>query len=317
MNMDRLNKSAMRLALPEFDEKELLECIKKLVRLEKDWIPEGKGYSLYIRPTMIATHECIGISQPERVLLYVICSPVGPYFPSGFSAVKILAEDSFVRAWPNGTGEFKIGANYGPTILPQKLAMARGFQQILWLLGKEHEITEIGSMNCFIFLKSKTGELELVTPPLVNGTILPGVTRASILDLLRAEDQFKVSERSINMTEFLEAHSEGRIVEMFGSGTAAIVSPIKCINFHGIDYEIQLNPLEPEKQSGPLAERLFKTITQVQVKRVNDFSLLLFLFSTVKLSIHGVLNFNEIKDSVNTCKQVIQSLTLTLIIPHG
>lgn len=268
MNMDRLKKSALRLALPEFDKQELLECIKKLVRLEKDWVPEGKGYSLYIRPTIIATNECIGISQPDRALLYVICSPVGPYFQSsGFSAVKILAEDSFVRAWPGGTGEFKIGANYGPTILPQKLAMARDFQQILWLLGKEHEITEIGSMNCFILLKSKNSsdKLELVTPPLNDGTILPGVTRASILDLLRGEGQLKVSERSINMAEFLEAHSEGRIVEMFGSGTAAIVSPIKCINFHGIDYEIPLNPLDPAKQAGPLAERLFKTITQIQV----------------------------------------------------
>ena len=270
MNMDRLNKSAMRLALPEFNQNELLECIKRLVRLEKDWIPEGKGFSLYIRPTMIATNECIGISQPDRALLYVICSPVGPYFQSsGFSAVKLLAEDSFVRAWPGGTGEFKIGANYGPTILPQRLATARDCQQILWLLGPEHEITEIGSMNCFIVLKSKNpaDRLELVTPSLKNGTILPGVTRASILDLLRSEDQLKVSERSINMAEFVEAHSEGRIVEMFGSGTAAIVSPIKCLNYHGIDYEIPLNPHEPGKQAGPLAERLFKTITQIQVSK--------------------------------------------------
>ena len=267
MNMDRLNKSAARLALPEFNHEELLQCIKQLVRLEKDWIPEGRGYSLYIRPTMIATNECIGISQPDRALLYVICSPVGPYFQSsGFSAVKLLAEDSFVRAWPGGTGEYKIGANYGPTILPQRLAMARDCQQILWLLGPEHEITEIGSMNCFILLRDSRGNLELVTPPLDNGTILPGVTRASILELLRSEGQFKVSERSINMAELLEAHGQGRIVEMFGSGTAAIVSPIKCINYHGKDYEIPLNPQKPEKQAGPLAERLFQTITQIQVK---------------------------------------------------
>ena len=127
-----------------------------MVRLEADWIPLGTGYSLYIRPTLIATNECIAVSQPERALLYVICSPVGPYFQSsGFKPVRLLAEDSFVRAWPGGTGEFKIGANYGPTILPQKMAVARGFQQILWLFGSKNEITEVGSMNCFILLKNE------------------------------------------------------------------------------------------------------------------------------------------------------------------
>lgn len=123
-------------------------------------------------------------------------------------------------------------------------------------------------MNCFILLKEKgSAKLELVTPPLSNGTILPGVTRDSILKITRKWNEFKVSERSINMTEFLESHAENRIVEMFGAGTAAIVSPIKCLNFHGKDYEIPLNPMEPEKQAGPLAERLFKFITQIQVTR--------------------------------------------------
>jgi branched-chain amino acid aminotransferase len=211
----------------------------------------------------------------------VICSPVGPYFKSaGFSAIKILAEDSFVRAWPGGTGEFKIGANYGPTILPQKLAGSKGFQQILWLLGKDLEITEIGSMNCFILLKEheNSDKLELVTPPLTDGTILPGVTRDSILKMTRKWNEFKVSERSINMAEFLESHAQNRIVEMFGAGTAAIVSPIKCMNFHGKDYEIPLNPLEPEKQAGPLTERLFKLITQIQVNFHFQLYYLLFNF---------------------------------------
>lgn len=278
MNMDRLNKSAVRLSLPDFEKSELLECIKQLVRLESDWIPEGIGYSLYIRPTMIATNECIGISQPDRALLFVICGPVGPYYQStGFSAVKILAEDSFVRAWPGGTGEFKVGANYGPTIFPQKQALARGFQQILWLFGPEHEFTEIGSMNCFILLKDSSGALELVTPPLLNGLILPGVTRDSILKLTRSWNEFKVSERPIKMTEFLKAHSENRIVEMFGSGTAAIVSPIKCINFHGKDYEIPIGT-----GAGPLTQRLFKLITQIQVKRKGIEISFLFLFCLVR-----------------------------------
>lgn len=281
MNMERFNKSALRLSLPDFDKKELLNCIKELVKLESEWIPEGRGYSLYIRPTMIATNECIGISQPDKAILFVICSPVGPYFQStGFSGVKILAENSFVRAWPGGTGEFKIGSNYGPTIYPQKLALARGYQQILWLFGTDDEITEIGSMNCFILLKSEqTGEIELVTPPLETGLILPGVTRDSILKITKSWNEFKVSERKIKMSEFIEAHAQGRIIEMFGSGTAAIVNPIKCISFNGKDYEIPM-------LNDSLAQKLFNFITKIQVKIKVKF-VFLCIFSTEKLIMNG------------------------------
>ena len=216
---------------------------------------------------MIATNQCIGISVPDEALLFVICSPVGPYFRSGFSAVRLFAEEKHVRAWPGGTGAYKIGANYGPTIALQRDAVAANYQQILWLLGPENEITEVGSMNCFIVLKDKNGQVELLTPPLTDGTILPGVTRDSILQL---SSQIKgvdyVTERKITMKELLQAHSEGRILEMFGSGTAAIVSPIKCVHFQGRDYEI---PINEAKQTGPVAEHLFSLITAIQVKSRN------------------------------------------------
>lgn len=233
--------------------------------MESSWIPSQNGYSLYIRPAMIATNECIGISYPDRALLFVICSPVGPYFRSGFKAIRLLAENKYVRAWPGGTGAFKIGANYGPTILPQIQAAERNFQQILWLFGPKDDITEVGSMNCFIVIKNKDGTVELVTPPLADGTILPGVTRDSILSLTRNWINFSVSERRIEMSEFVEAHKEGRILEMFGSGTAAIVCPVSCLHYKGKDYEIPLNPDDPTKQTGPITERIFNSITEIQV----------------------------------------------------
>lgn len=269
--MNRFNKSAQRLSLPGIDESELLQCIKSLVRLESQWIPSGVGYSLYVRPVMIATNECIGISQPDRAALFVLCSPVGPYFKStaGFTPVRLLAEDSVVRAWPGGTGQYKIGANYGPTILPQRHAMARNFNQILWLFGPEARITEVGSMNCFILLKQGTKQ-ELVTPPLTDGTVLPGVTRDSILKLARTwAGDLIVSEREIRMEEFIDAHKNNRIIEAFGSGTAAIVAPISCINYRNVDYNIPLNPEDPSKQSGPLTERLFNHISKIQVKQID------------------------------------------------
>ena len=241
----------------------MLKCIQRLVKLDEAWIPSKRDYSLYIRPVMIATTESIGICPPDRALLFVLCSPVGPYFAGGFEAIKLLAEEQNVRAWPGGTGAFKLGANYASTIALQKAASARGFNQNLWLLGEDYQITEFGSMNCFIVLRGKDGKVELVTPPLTDGTILPGVTRDSILKLAtKVPEIATVSERKITMTELTQAHDEGRLLEMFGSGTAAIVSPIKCVHFKGRDYDI---PIDEAKQAGPVAQRLNQLITEIQV----------------------------------------------------
>eukprot|EP00002_Diphylleia_rotans_P037401 TRINITY_DN834_c0_g1_i1.p1 TRINITY_DN834_c0_g1~~TRINITY_DN834_c0_g1_i1.p1 ORF type:complete len:392 (+),score=106.34 TRINITY_DN834_c0_g1_i1:48-1223(+) len=266
-NMERMNKSADRLALPTFDKQEFLKCIKELLKVDKEWIPKGTGYSLYLRPTMIATMPVLGVSPTTQALLYVIASPVGPYYKTGFNPVSLLATTKYVRAWPGGTGFTKCGGNYAPGIKPQQEAAKSGYSQILWLYGEDHQVTEVGTMNMFVFWQRKDGKKELITAPLGDGTILEGVTRDSILNLARGWGEFEVTERTYTMSEVLSALNEGRLLEAFGAGTAAIVSPIKCINFEGKDYSI---PLGPEKDSkiGPIAKRCADTIMGIQYGKI-------------------------------------------------
>jgi branched-chain amino acid aminotransferase len=235
-NMARFNKSAARIALPTFEPQALIDLIARFVKLESRFIPEKRGYSLYLRPTMIGTQKTLGISPPGSALLYIIASPVGPYYPTGFKAVSLEATDYAVRAWPGGVGDKKLGANYAPCIVPQKEAMSRGFQQNLWLFGEDEYVTEVGTMNFFVAFKDKkTGQKELVTAPL-DGTILEGVTRDSVLSLAREKlvpEGWKVSERKFTMKEMDEAAQDGRLIEAFGAGTAAIVSPVRHISWKG------------------------------------------------------------------------------------
>jgi branched-chain amino acid aminotransferase len=154
-NMERFNKSAARIALPNFNSTALIELIAQLVKLDSRFIPEERGYSLYLRPTMIGTQKTLGVNPPGSALLFVIASPVGPYYPTGFKAVSLEATDYAVRAWPGGVGDKKLGANYAPCIVPQREAMSRGFQQNLWLFGEEEYATEVGTMNFFVAVKNK------------------------------------------------------------------------------------------------------------------------------------------------------------------
>jgi branched-chain amino acid aminotransferase len=263
LNMQRLERSAKRLVLPSFSGSELLKCIVELVKIDGHWIPQEPGYSLYLRPVLFATNPSVGIGPPEEAMLFVVASPVGPYFRSGFKAVNLVASDPnrHVRAWPGGTGNYKVGANYGPTVLPQIEAAAEGFQQILWLFGEEEELTEVGTMNCFVFWINEQGEKELATPPLSNGTILPGITRDSILELTRKWDEFKVRERKITMTDLLKAERDRRLLEMFGSGTACVVTPIKSIRYKDMDLKV---PIDAVLEAGPLSQRLFKALNDLQ-----------------------------------------------------
>eukprot|EP00542_Grammatophora_oceanica_P022296 CAMPEP_0194042572 /NCGR_PEP_ID=MMETSP0009_2-20130614/14332_1 /TAXON_ID=210454 /ORGANISM="Grammatophora oceanica, Strain CCMP 410" /LENGTH=395 /DNA_ID=CAMNT_0038686465 /DNA_START=216 /DNA_END=1400 /DNA_ORIENTATION=+ len=259
LNMKRLSNSMERLQLPghDFDSEQLIQCIAELVRLDQDWIPSGEGYSLYLRPTVIATHKFLGLAAPSSLLLYVITSPVGPYYKSGFSPVRLMADSSYIRAWPGGTGNAKVGGNYAPTMKPQAEAVTKGYDQVLWLFGENDEITEVGAMNIFVALINKeTGRKELVTAPLDRGDILPGVTRASILELSRMWNEFDVSERSLTMPEVVEAADDGRLLEAFGAGTAAVVSPISCIQYKGRDIEIPT--------TGELTQRMWDEITGIQ-----------------------------------------------------
>uniref|UniRef100_A0A8C0IK48 Branched-chain-amino-acid aminotransferase n=1 Tax=Chelonoidis abingdonii TaxID=106734 RepID=A0A8C0IK48_CHEAB len=226
-----------RLALPPlpqpFDQLQLLECIRRLVAIDQAWVPHSDNASLYIRPTYIGTEPSLGVSRPGHALLFVILSPVGAYFASGpMGAVGLLAEPRYIRAWLGGVGDCKMGGNYAPTILVQDEAVRAGCQQALWLYGDDHQITEVGTMNIFLFWTDPQGELELVTPPL-NGIILPGVTRQSLLDLGRKWGEFKVSERSITMADLLRGLREKRVREVFGSGTACVVSPVSHILYQG------------------------------------------------------------------------------------
>lgn len=255
--------------LKTFDPEELIKVITEFLRIEDRWIPSKRGYSLYLRPTVIGTQSALGVRAPNKALLFVIASPVGPYYSTGFKAVSLLASTEYVRAWPNGTGDRKIGGNYAPCVIPQSEAARAGYQQNLWLFGDDYQVTEAGTMNFFMLWKNKdTGRTELVTPPL-NGLILPGVTRNSVLELVRSwgnskGDSIHVSERKITMTDILEASEENRILEMFGAGTACIVSPIKCIGFKGKDIHIPLDPSNPKSQAGPLTKKINDIIMDIQ-----------------------------------------------------
>ncbi|CAK4032245.1 Branched-chain-amino-acid aminotransferase, cytosolic [Lecanosticta acicola] len=242
-NMARLNKSVARIALPTFDGEAVIELLKKFVKMEERFIPSQRGYSLYIRPNMIGTQRTLGVGPPGSAMLYVIASPVGPYYPTGFKAISLEATDYAVRAWPGGVGASKLGANYAPCIVPQMQAATRGFHQNLWLFkdtdpatGKEEDyVTEVGTMNLFAAIVNKEGQKELMTAPL-DGTILEGVVRDSVLTLARERmvpQGWKVSERKFTMRELKEAADEGRMLEVFGSGTAATVSPVRAISYNG------------------------------------------------------------------------------------
>lgn len=235
-NAARLNESSSSICLPSFDGNALIQLLGKFAALEDRFIPAKRGFSLYLRPTMIGTQRTLGVGPPGSALLFVIASPVGPYYPTGFKAVNLEATDYAVRAWPGGVGNKKLGANYAPAIIHQQGAAKRGFQQNLWLFGEEEYCTEAGTMNLFAAIKNKeTGQKELITAPL-DGTILPGVTRDSILSLAQEKlvpQGWKVIERPYTMPELSSAADEGRLLEVFGSGTAAVVSPVRNIGWKG------------------------------------------------------------------------------------
>merc|ERR1719481_1711908 len=252
--MRRMNMTAERSCLPTFDSQQLLECIRKLVLLDKDWVPKVQNSSLYIRPTIIGTEPTLGLGPANQATLFVILSPVGAYFGASKS-VTLLCDPRYVRATPGGCGYTKMGSNYAPTLWVQKAAEKEGCEQVLWVFGEEQEVTEVGSMNIFTLLKTDQG-CELVTPPLTSGTVLPGVTRRSILELAMARPGLIVSERKITLPEILNAKAEGRLLEMFGSGTAAIVSPVGGLKYNGVLYKV------PTPQFG-IASQFLKQLNDI------------------------------------------------------
>ena len=249
----------------------MIKVITEYLRIEDRWIPSKRGYSLYLRPTIIGTQTSLGVRAPDKALLFIIASPVGPYFATGFKAVSLLASTDYVRSWPKGSGDCKIGGNYAPCVKPQVIAAEEGYQQNLWLFGEDDEVTEAGTMNFFmLWLNPYTGRRELVTPKL-NGLILPGVTRDSIIQLVKAweaDTGICVREDKITMADILLAIEEDRVKEMFGAGTACIVSPIKRIGYNGRDIHIPLDPSNPDSEAGPLTRKINDAILDIQYGQV-------------------------------------------------
>lgn len=276
-NIKRLLRSSRRLALPDFNENDLIRCIHKLVALDQDWIPQFSGNreqltSLYIRPTLIGTDPTLGVASSRSSLLYVLLSPVGPYFKTGFRPVSLYANPRHVRAWPGGAGSAKLGSNYAPTIKVQQEAEKLGHQQVLWLYGDDMKLTEVGTMNIFVsILNKETGKIHLVTPPLSDGLVLPGITRDSIVNLASQWSDVVVEERYVTIGELQQLIHERRLIEMFGAGTACVVCPVNKIQMHdGTQLRIPYsNITQEEQQSGRLflTKRILETITDIQYGR--------------------------------------------------
>ncbi|MBI4595644.1 MAG: branched-chain amino acid aminotransferase [Candidatus Tectomicrobia bacterium] len=256
--MARFNRSATKLCIPLVDEAFLLEALITLIGLESSWVPKKAGTSLYIRPTIIATDPYLGVRPSETYRLFIILSPVGAYYPEGFNPVKIMVSDEFVRAVKGGLGEAKTPANYAASLFAGEQAKKKGFTQVLWLDGIERKyIDEVGTMNIFFLLKD-----ELVTPPL-EGAVLGGVTRDSVIQLARHWG-LNVKERRISIQEVMGAAEKGTLKEVFGSGTAAVISPVGELAYQ--EKKVIIN----EGKVGELANRLYEEINAYQYGEKKD-----------------------------------------------
>lgn len=258
-NMRRFNNSARRMAMATVDEEEHLAAIIRLIEIEHDWVPTQPDATLYIRPTMIAVDPTLGVKASNTYLHYVIIGPVGPYFKEGFNPVPVFITDEYVRAVRGGVGEAKTGGNYAASLYAGEEAQRKGYSQVLWLDAIEHRwVEEVGAMNiCFVYDGQR-----IVTPPL-TGSILPGVTRKSVIELGRHLG-YEVAEEMVDVDEMIADIRSGRITEVFGCGTAAVIAPVGKFGFH--DEEIVIN----DNQPGPVAKRLYQQLTDIQFGRVAD-----------------------------------------------
>jgi branched-chain amino acid aminotransferase len=257
-NFRRLNSSAERMAIPPLDEALLLRALKGLLALDGGWTPSLKGSSLYIRPTVIATEPHLGVRPSKEYLLYIILGPVGPYYPEGFAPVRIYVEDFYTRAAPGGLGSVKAGASYAGSLLATEMAMRKGYTQLLWLDSISHKfVEEVGSMNMFFVIDGA-----VVTAPL-TGTILPGVTRASVLEVAR-DMGIRAEERALSIDEVLEAQRGGRLQETFGSGTAAVISPVGELCYLGEVHRVGDGGI------GKITQRLYDELVGIQYGQLPD-----------------------------------------------
>lgn len=256
-NALRLNSSAQRLCIPTVPVEDQVEIFKKIVEVERDWVPHSKGTSLYLRPTVIGDGNTLGVHAADRYIYFVICSPSGAYYANGLAPAKINIESRYVRAVKGGIGYAKTGGNYAASLRAAEDAKKQGFDQVLWLDGRENRfIEEVGAMNVMFVINGK-----LVTPAL-QGSILPGITRKSIIQL--AQDMgMQVEERPLPVDELIEAFDSGKLQEAFGTGTAAVVSPIGLLSYR--DKTMDLGG-----SIGSVAQKMYDILTGIQSGRVSD-----------------------------------------------
>lgn len=257
-NFKRFNKSAHRMCIPQFDETFVLEALKELLKIEKRWVPSEPGTSLYIRPTIIAMDPFLGVRASHTYRFFIILCPVGAYYKEGFNPVKIWVTDNYVRAVRGGTGEVKTAGNYAASLYAGEEAHKIGFTQVLWLDGVELKyIEEVGSMNIFFVIND-----EIITPAL-SGSILSGITRDSVIRLAQMWG-CPVSQRRISVDDVIDAHTSGKLQEAFGSGTAAVISPVGEIKYKDKVLKVGNGGV------GSWAQKFFKAITDIQYGKAED-----------------------------------------------
>ena len=258
MNAKRMNRSNERLCMPEIPEEDFVQAVKELVKVEKDWVPSEKDTSLYIRPFMFATESSLGVHMASAYKFMIICCPVGAYYPTGLDPVKILVEDELVRAVKGGTGFTKCGGNYAGSILGQIKAEKMGYTQVLWLDGETRTyVEEVGTMNIMFKIAG-----EIYTAP-IEGTVLAGITRDSMIQLLRKWG-YKVNETHLSVHDLMKAGHDGTLEEVFGTGTAAVISPVGELRYK--DDEVVINDFK----TGELTQKLYDTLTGIQWGRLPD-----------------------------------------------
>jgi branched-chain amino acid aminotransferase len=251
-HLKRMQEGCRRLCIPDFDIALALKGLVELLKIERDWIPKEEGSSLYIRPTIIATQPTVGIRTSTQYYFYVILSPAGSYYAEGFKPIDIHVEDEFIRAAVGGTGNVKTGGNYVGTLLAAYHAQKKGFAQVLWLDAKERKyIEEVGAMNVFFVMDGK-----VVTPPL-TGSILPGVTRESVIEILN-DWKIPVAEESITIDDVVAQCQSGQLTECFGTGTAAIIAPVGRLGYQGKKYTIN------HAKVGTITQRLYNHLLKLQ-----------------------------------------------------
>lgn len=257
-NFKRMNESAIRMCMPTIPVDRMIQALKALVYLDRDWIPSAKGATLYLRPTMIATEPALGLRPSDEYTFFILASPVGAYYAEGFNPVRIYVEDTYVRAVPGGVGAAKTAGNYAASVKALTEAQKKGFSQVLWLDAREHKyIEEVGTSNAFFVISD-----ELITPPL-GGSILPGITRDSVLKLAR-DWGMQVNERMLSIDDVLAAADNGSLQEVFSSGTAAVISPLGELQYKGKSVVVNGG------KTGPVAQRLFEELQAIQFGEKED-----------------------------------------------